>query len=194
VGDGTLNGDATVKSGGTLGGHGSITGSVTVETGGMIAPGTSIGSLSSGSVTFTSNSTYQYEVDSSGLIPSGADLMCVQGDLNLNLTKLAFSNVAEVPESFEVGTLFSLLNYTGTWNGGLFVLGSNILENGEQFFAGQNYWRIDYDAEIGGLNFSEDQFVSSSSRFINITATAVPEPSSILLGAAASLLLLRRRR
>lgn len=194
VGDGTLNGDATVKSGGTLGGHGSITGSVTVEAGGMIAPGTSIGSLSTGSVTFASNSTYKYEVDSSAVLAAGADLLVIQGDLNLDMTKLAFSNVAEVPESFEVGTLFSLLNYTGTWNGGLFVLGSNILENGEQFFAGQNYWRIDYDVEIGGLNFAEDHVVSSSSRFINITATAVPEPSSLLLGAAASLLLLRRKR
>ena len=206
-GDQVVSGHVLVRNGGTLGGHGSVAihsyyttsysgiEAVNVEAGGRIAPGTSIGSLQTyGGVTLASNSTYQYEVDSSAALAAAADLLVTQGDLNLNMTQLAFGNVAEVPEAFEVGTLFSLLNYTGTWNGGLFVLGSNILENGEEFFAGQNYWSIDYDAEIGGLNFSEDQLVSSSSRFINITATAVPEPSSILLGAAASLLLLRRKR
>lgn len=191
---GNLGSRVVVESGALLGGHGTLDERVTVQTGGTLAPGASIGSLSSGSVTFANNSTYDYEVDSSVVASAGADLLVINGDLNLNLTKLAFNNIAEAPQSFEVGTMFSLMNYTGTWNGGLFVLGANVLENGEEFYAGQNYWRIDYDVEQGGLNFDFDQVVSESSRFINITATAVPEPSAMLLGAAASLMLLRRRR
>ena len=189
-----LTGNATVKSGGTLGGHGTIAGTVTVEAGGLIAPGTSIGSLTSGTVTFASNSTYQYEVDSSALLAAGADLLVIQGDLNLNMTQLAFSNIAATPESFEVGTLFSLLNYTGSRNDGLFAIGGNVLTDGEQFFAGMNYWRINYDAQAGGMNFADDQVVSPSSRFINLTATAIPEPSVALLTSLVGLTLLRRRK
>jgi hypothetical protein len=110
------------------------------------------------------------------------------------VTHPAFKWQAEVPESFQVGTIFTLMNYIGTWNGGLFVRGENELENGEEFLAGQNRWRITYDATEGGLNFTEDYLSGESSRFVIITATGVPEPSSALVGALGGLLLLRRKR
>jgi autotransporter-associated beta strand protein len=194
VGNGILSANATVKAGGTLGGHGAILGLTSVETGGRIAPGTSIGSLSVASITFANNSTYEYEVNSSLAIELGADLLVVNGNLNMTLTQLAFSDLSEAPQAFGIGTIFSLMNYTGTWNGGLFALGGNVLVEGEEFYAGQNYWRINYEATTGGLNFTSDYNTGNTSRFINFTATAVPEPSVAMLGAAASLLMLRRRR
>jgi len=193
-GNGILSGNATVKAGGTLGGHGTILGLTSVEAGGRIAPGTSIGSLSVASITFANSSTYEYEVNSSVASLLGADLLVVNGDLNMTLTQLAFSDLSQAPQAFGIGTIFSLMNYTGTWNGGLFALGGNVLDEGEEFYAGQNYWRINYDATSGGLNFTSDHLTGNTSRFINLTATAVPEPSVAMLAATAGLFLLRRRR
>jgi hypothetical protein len=76
----------------------------------------------------------------------------------------------------------------------LFYRGANASEVGEEFFMRQNYCVINYAATAGGLNFTEDYLTGNGSRFVTLTATAVPEPSAALLGAAASLLLLRRRR
>jgi autotransporter-associated beta strand protein len=192
---GELDSRVVVESGALLGGHGSITELVTVQSGGSLAPGASIGSLKIFSnVSFANNSTYEYEVNSSLASELGADLLVVNGNLNMTLTQLAFSDLSEAPQAFGIGTIFSLMNYTGTWNGGLFALGGNVLDEGEEFYAGQNYWRINYEATTGGLNFTSDYNTGNTSRFINLTATAVPEPSVAMLGAAASLLMLRRRR
>jgi len=197
---GSLNGDVDVKSGGTLGGHGFIYGAVTVESGGKLAPGTSIGSLQSESLSFAHNSTYAYEVDSSVAPEVGADLHTVMGTLDLAGTvTLSLTNLAESPAAFAPGTVFTLINYTGDWNGGLFTVGGSVISDGETFNSGLNTWQIDYDALAGGLNFSDEyltgDFDGGTGRFVNITAMEViPEPSSLFLGALGSLALMRRRR
>src|SRR4029079_6762287 len=66
--NGSITSNVTVNSGGTLGGLGTVSGSVGVDAGGHVAPGTSPGTLSTGSVTFTnSTSTFDVQIDSLAL-------------------------------------------------------------------------------------------------------------------------------
>ncbi len=179
-----------VDSGGTLGGTGSISGAVNVT--GVLSPGASIETLSSGTLTFNNGSTFAYEVDSSVGLGVAADLQKVTGNLNLiGTVTLALDDIATSAAAFELGTTFSLINYTGTWNGGFFTYDGDELANNSQFTAGFNTWQIVYDAAEGGSNFA-DEYASSSS-FVNII-TVIPEPAAALLGGIGSLILLRRRR
>lgn len=190
-GSGLGTSNATVN-GGTLGGSGSFTGSVTVNNTGTLAPGSSIESLASGALTFNTGSTFAYEVDQSVSTSVGADLQRVSGNLTLNgtvtltLTKLGGTTFAD-------NTKFTLINYNGTWNGGLFTYNSASLADDSTFsFNGQS-WQIDYNASSGGSNFSSEYLGSSS--FVNITA--VPEPGTwalIGLGSAFMVWNLRRKR
>jgi autotransporter-associated beta strand protein len=179
-----------VSSGATLGGTGTIAGAVNVT--GVLAPGASVQTLSTGALTFNAGSTFAYEVDSSVGLGVAADLQKVSGDLSLNgLVTLGLSDLAVTATEFAQNTTFSLINYTGTWNGGLFTFGDNELSNFEQFTTGLNTWQIVYNSDEGGSNFS-GEFAGGTDRFVNITV--VPEPAAALLGGIGVLLLLRRRR
>lgn len=186
----TGSGNITVN-GGKLGGTGSIAGNVTVNDGGTISPGASIQSLAVATLSLTNNSTFQYEADSTAILGLGADFLTVNGDLSLAGTvNLTLTDLAEINASaFAQNTVFSLINYTGSWNSGLFTFGGNVLDNGETFSSGLNTWRIDYDATAGGVNFQEE-YVSGG--FVNLTA--IPEPAASMLGGVGLLFLLRRRR
>ncbi|MEY3898363.1 MAG: hypothetical protein RLZZ214_3884, partial [Verrucomicrobiota bacterium] len=189
--NGTLaNTTTNVSTGATLGGTGTIAGAVNVT--GVLAPGASVQTLSSGALTFNSGSTFDYEVDSSVGLGVAADLQKVSGNLSFDgLVTLALGDLALTDTAFDPDTTFSLINYTGTWNNGLFTFGGNELSNFEKFTAGLNIWQIVYDADEGGSNFSEE-FAGGTDRFVNITV--VPEPAAALLGGLGVLILLRRRR
>lgn len=194
---GTLVGNVEVNSGGTLGGANIIAGSVTVNSGGTLAPGSSIETLQSGSLNFANHSTYAYELDSGAEALLSADLHQAMGDLNLTgKVNLSLTNLSVTPVAFEPGTIFSLINYIGTWNGGLFTLGASEISDEGTFSRGLNTWKIDYNALSGGVNFNNEYFTGDGSgKFVNITAmTVIPEPSAMLLGALGGLALLRRRR
>jgi len=95
---------------------------------------------------------------------------------------LTLNDIALAPAAFSVGTKFSLINYSGSWNNGLFTFGAGTLADGDIFTFGANTWEIDYNATVGGANFVGDQI---SGNFVNIEA--VPEPSTYaLLGLAAA--------
>jgi len=184
-----------VVNGGKIGGSGAFTGGLTIVSGGTLSPGSSIETLGSGTLTFNTGSTYEYEIDSSVALSVGADLQKVAGDLNLSGTvTLTLADLDLTPTAFTQGTVFSLVNYTGIWNTGLFTFGGNAIVNGTTFTAGLNIWRLDYNAAAGGSNFSTEYFGGSDS-FVNITA--VPEPGTTVLfglGSAFMLWNLRRRR
>lgn len=192
AGSGAGSGNVHVNTGGTLGGTGGFTGEVIVQNGGTLRPGASIGTLGSGALTMTDGSTFAYEVDSSVATSVGADLLKVSGDLSFTDTvTLTLTDIAGAPAAFSLGTTFSLINYTGTWDGGLLTFGGNAIANGGFFTAGLNTWQLEYDAASGGSNFSGEYAGGS---FVNITA--VPEPSTLLslLGGLGFLAGLRRRR
>ena len=176
----------TVGSGGTLGGGGSIGGAVSVATGGTLAPGASIESLSTGTATFATGASFAYEVDSTNPLSLGsaADLLVVNGDLNLdpaNGSLLSVTDLAGSPNPFiDSTTVFALINYSGAWNGGLFTYGGNVLADDGLFTVGSQQWRIDYNSATGGGNFTGDYLASSSF----VTVTAVPEPSTCAMALA----------
>ena len=166
----------SVNTTGLLGGSGTIGGAVTVNPGGTLTPGDNIGSLAIGSATLLGGSVFAYEMNSSA--PSAADLLSVTGGLSLSGTVgLSLIDLAASPLSIADGTTFSLINYAGDWNGGLFTYGGSTLADGGIFSVGDQLWRIDYDAAGGGMNFSGEYLPDS--QFVNIVA--VPEPSTCVL-------------
>jgi autotransporter-associated beta strand protein len=189
-GSGAGSGDVVVNAGGTLGGTGTFTGALIVNEGGVLAPGASVETLGSGSLFLNEGSTFAYEVDSSVALAVGADLQKVSGNLELDgVVNLVWNDLAASPELFDLGTTFTLINYTGTWNGGVFTFEGSEILNGGIFTAGLNTWRIDYDAGAGGVNFSGEYLGGS---YVNVTA--VPEPTAtLLLTVGVAVLTLTRR-
>jgi len=191
-GSGLGTGNAIVN-GGKLGGTGGFTGAVTVNAGGTLSPGASIETLGSGALTLNNGSAFEYEVNSGVATSVGADLQKVTGALNLNsVVTLTLTDLNLTPTAFAVGTTFTLINYTGSWNNGLFTYNSSLLADGANFTAGLNTWGIDYNATSQGLNFVGEQ---TAPNFVNITV--VPEPTTSMLiavGGLASMVFRRRRR
>ena len=182
------NSAVTVGSGGTLGGGGAIGGAVSVAAGGALAPGSSIESLSTGTATFAAGASFAYEVDSTDPLSLGsaADLLVVSGNLNLDTgggTILTVADLAASPNAFvDNTTIFALINYSGTWNGGLFTYGGAALADGGTFSVGGQQWLIDYDrtSAAGLTNFTGDYLPSSNF----VTITAVPEPRTCVMALA----------
>jgi autotransporter-associated beta strand protein len=190
----------TVQSGGELGGSGGIGGTVAVLAGGTLSPGNSIESLAAGATTFAGSSTFEYEYDSTnpGSLAAAADLLVVNGNLTINAGSiLTLADLAGSPNPFvNDTTIFALINYSGTWNNGVFTYNGTELADGAWFLVGSQKWEIDYNrtSSTGLDNFTGDYLPASSF----VTITAVPEPSaSVLLavgGVAASLGRRLRRR
>ncbi|MCE9554885.1 MAG: autotransporter-associated beta strand repeat-containing protein [Planctomycetes bacterium] len=197
-------GAVTVGASGKLGGTGSIGGAVTVN-GGKLSPGASIQSLSSAAVTLNNNSTFEVELNSQVATSGGADLMVANGNLTIDnsdtnpgaavvpaVVKLTMTDIAGTPTpgNWGAGTTFTLINYSGTWNGGLLTYGTEVLSDEEQFTAAGTLWKISYNDTTGGLNFTSDQV---NAKFVNISV--VPEPgSAAALLAPGALMVIRRRK
>jgi autotransporter-associated beta strand protein len=79
--NGSLASSSVALNGGTLKGHGRL-GGVAVADGATVAPGNSIGTLNTGTISFAAGSTYQVETDAAG----HSDLIDVTGTASLNGT------------------------------------------------------------------------------------------------------------
>jgi autotransporter-associated beta strand protein len=170
-----------VAAGATLGGNGTIGGPVAVQ--GTVSPGVGIESLAVDRVTFDATSTFDFQANSSAASAVAADLLVVTVGINIvDGADIAFSDLSQTPAAFVPGTILTLVNYGGDWNGGFFSLNGTTLAQGSQFTTGGTVWAIDYSATTGGLNFQSDQITG---RFINMTA--VPEPSTYALLALGAL-------
>jgi autotransporter-associated beta strand protein len=172
TGSGTGPGDVLVN-GGTLGGTGKIAGSVSV-TSGSLSPGASINVLGiGGNLSFTGGS-FDYEINRDVAPAVGADLNNVSGNLSLASVALAAADLGVGAAPLAMGTKFTLINYGGTWNGGIFTGYANHSTN---LVIGLNRFQIDYDNTTGGVNFGGGS-VGAGSHFVTITA--VPEASTFL--------------
>ena len=172
---GSISGSTTTVNGGTLGGSGGTTGAVTVATGGTIAPGSSVGTLNTGTLTFTGGA-FGLEINTSAIT---SDLANVSGDLNLlgggTLSITDFS-VSGTPLS--IGQVFTFIDYSGVWDGGVFTGRAD----DSDFTLGLNTYRISYNGVDNATTA--------------VTLEVVPEPGSavLLLGGLAALAGFRRRR
>ncbi|WP_341404576.1 beta strand repeat-containing protein [Luteolibacter soli] len=147
--NGTLTGSPLVKvnRGGALGGTGSVTAPVTVN--GSIAPGTSVGTLTTGPVTFNAGSTLAIELNtyagtSDKLVTSGI----TTGGSMVNLTLTDVGGDVTLAN----GTKFTLVDYAGTWSGtDLLTYAGFPLENHTTIALGANTYFVDYaDAAVDG--------------------------------------------
>jgi len=188
-GDNSAATGAVSVTGGSLGGTGRLGGAITVGTGGTIIPGASIGALSgTQSVSFTDGSTFGYEINSASVT---ADLLTVGTDLNLSgtvtltLTDLASSTL------ISQGTILSLVNYGGTWNGGLLTYSGSALADEDLFTFGVNQFRIDYNSTVQGSNVTSPV----GANYVNLVAVPEPTTSAVLLASLGlTAMMLRRRR
>lgn len=194
-----LTGGVTVASGATLANTsaGSISGATIVN--GILATGglSTIGKLTSGALSFGTGSTFAYDMNHSAVLPGDvanmADLQVVSGNLSLSGTvNLTLNDTAAFAPNT---TTLSLIQYSGTWNGGFFSYGGNPLANNASFTdANGNNWRITYNSSASGENFKPG---TDTGNFVILSnLTAIPEPTSLLaLGClVGSGALLRSRR
>lgn len=174
------NSNATVN-GGTLGGTGSISGAAIINTTGVLSPGASIGTLATGSLAFTTGSTFLYEVNTTA---STGDRLDANGDLSFDGSiTLSLADLGS-ESALTPGTKYALISYFGNWDGDTF----NGYANDDVFTLFNNSWQIKYDDVSAGS-------INELGAFANaVTLTAVPEPSASLLGGLGLLALLRRRR
>lgn len=132
----------TIATGATLGGTGSIASAVEVN--GTLAPGASIGDLTTRSLDFGNNSTLAIEIDTS---TGTADRVIVTGDVhtggnkvNLTLTDLG----ANVPLAND--TKLTLVTYSGVWDDTDIVHFNNApVPDGATISLGANSFTVDYN-------------------------------------------------
>jgi autotransporter-associated beta strand protein len=183
------NTSTTVGNGGTLQGSGITVGSVTVQSGGKIASGNSIESLATGALSLEGGSTFAFEINNDAASGVAGDLTAVTGNLTIDLGNAALLTLSELGTgSWIQGDKLTLISYTGTWNGGLFNNGSALADDSTITFSGID-WIFNYNDNAAGTNYTGDVTGSSF-----VTMTAIPEPSTALLGGLGMLALLRRRK
>jgi fibronectin-binding autotransporter adhesin len=166
--------NSTVEiNGGVLGGNGT-SGAVNVNLGGVLAPGASIGTLNTGAVSFASGATFALEINTD---LGTTDLLNVTG--NLSITGGAILTLSDLGSNTVLNTTLTVIDYSGTWNGGFFTYNGNVLADGATFNYGANSYTIDYD--------------NGSS--VTLAVAAIPEPATTaLMGLALGGLFFARRK
>ncbi len=162
----------TVPNTGTLGGVGNIQRPVLVSAGGALAPGSSVGAISTGALTLATGSTYAIEVDING---STADKTTVTGTVDITGATLAFSLISGTPPLGAPKTYILIDNDSTDPVIGLF---DGLVENTSYNRSGVQF-SIDYHAGTGND--------------VAITFTEVPEPTTSLALFAVTALALHRR-
>jgi len=175
-GSGTGTG-AVVVSAGLLGGSGIISGTVRVQNSGTLAAGNSIGTLTVGTLAMEDAAAFAVEINTATEL---SDTVAANGNLLLDLDNSVVLRLTDLGgnQLLDLGTTFTLIDYSGVWNGGTFAG----LADDSFFEYGANTYQISYNGA--------DNATSA------VTLTAVPEPAgtALLFGAAVSLLALRKRK
>ena len=170
----TAAASAVTVAGGALGGTGTIGAAATIS-GGTLAPGQSAGTLTFGSdLTLGATSVLSYELLGTDMTVGGNvnDLAVVGGNLTLDGTLNIIELLADSFQSANVGDKWRLFDYTGV-----------LTDNG-----------LDVGSMPPNLTYAID---TGTANQVNLVVTAVPEPSTVvlgLLGGLGLLLVLQRRR
>jgi len=181
---GSISGSTATINGGTLAGTGS-TGPVNIAATGTLAPGataagSAIGTLQTGSLTFNGG-TLSLAINTSTVTSS---LDAVSGSLTLGFATQPVLSLTDLGSNAALlnGQSFTLISYTGAWDGGLFQFGGGTIANGSTFTYQANTYSLTYNAP-GAAGVS------------NVVLTVVPEPATAvsLIGGVGMLLGLRRR-
>lgn len=192
---------ATIVNGGVLAVTGSLdsTSSVTVGSAGSLRGTGTIHSLAPVSVsgTLSGAATFQrLALSASAISPSlrpvnsssfnsaagTSDLINMTGNLSLDSGNAATLSLNDLSAASITGGSYIFIDYSGTWNGGLFKVGGTVIgDNANTFSVAGNIYQIDYD--FGGVNGA-------------VALIAVPEPGAAisLTGGLAMLLGIPRLR
>ena len=105
----------TVVDGQTLSGSGSVVGDVDLASGAIVAPGTSMGTLTiTGNVSYAAMATNLFELGTSTVVGSGSnDLLVINGDVDFNDSRVVINAL----EPLAGDTHYVLMTYTGTRTG-----------------------------------------------------------------------------
>jgi len=187
-GSGTGSGAVNVFAGATLGGNGTISGLVSVS--GSLAPGNSIDTLNTGSLSLTATGVLDTELGRSGLTPV-SDRTNVTGTVSLtsgaDLKLTLFTGLTNPA----VNDIFFLISNDGADAiTGVFTKlnGANTtLTEGSLFNWNSQQWQITYQADFGNSGFTGGN---------DLALQVVPEPATwaLLAGSLTVILVLRRRR
>jgi fibronectin-binding autotransporter adhesin len=169
--NGSLNAGSavSVNSGGTLGGSGTVNGAVTVNSGGFLAPGSSPGVLTVGSLNLLAGSTTSLEIagaavrgtDFDGITVSTASGLTYGGALNLS-----FSSTLTNGDSLD------LFSFTGTAGGSFTSVVSTGTYDGT-WSAGSGVWTFTGNSQLLTFDLSTGD--------LTVTASMIPEPSAYAL-------------
>ena len=183
-GSGTGSNNITVGNGtansGTFGGTGAVNGDVTINGGGTLSPGaTSISKFAIGGLTLNSGSTFAYELNSSASPTPAGDLLNANGGLTIAATGAILSISDAGNTSLAPNTKYTLISYSGTWNGNAFAS----YADDSTISVGANHFVINYNDTAHGDNFDGGSFTKF------VTLTAIPEANAFWLGGAIFLVL-----
>jgi autotransporter-associated beta strand protein len=151
TGSATGAGSVTVGATGTLGGSGFISGPVTFVGGGFLAPGASPETLHTGSLTLDALTSLNYELATAGVVGSGVNDLT---EVTGDLTLDGTLNVTGL-SGFGVG-VYRLFDYTG-----------QLIDNG-----------LSIGSTPSGYSYAIDTSIANQ---VNLTVTAVPEPTTLAM-------------
>lgn len=185
--NGSLTADGPLSVAGMLSGTGSVVPAAAIS--GTLAPGNSIGTLSTGALTLGGTSTFDIELGRDGLVPVN-DRTAVTGGVTIDSgANLALTLFGGLSNPF-AGDIFYLIENDGvdavsgefTKLNGL----TTTLTEGSQFSWNSQDWLITYQADVGGSSFTGGN---------DVAIVVVPEPGALVLAAVgiAAAAMARRR-
>jgi len=145
-GESSFSGQLTVSEG-TLGGNGELAGPVLVSSGASINPGTSVGTLATGAVTFETGSSFVVELDTTA---GTADALVVDGSVTINSGALLKLVGLGTPGTIAEGTVFTVIQASGGVSGSF-----GNLPAGSEVIAGGMTWTVGYTADTVTLTAGE---------------------------------------